>query len=122
MAQRARNSPTTAIPPSSSHSSFSRSRDAAARRSATCRSEEHTSELQSQSNLVCRLLLEKKKRGLVQMRTRVDYIHSEESYVLNLLKKFKRQFARKRDIDGKDYLHMLRPVVVIYFWPLLYNG
>src|SRR2546430_7943957 len=29
--------------------------------SATRRSEEHTSELQSQSNLVCRLLLEKKK-------------------------------------------------------------
>src|SRR5688572_31735990 len=30
--------------------------------SITCRSEEHTSELQSQSNLVCRLLLEKKKQ------------------------------------------------------------
>src|SRR2546430_164026 len=30
---------------------------------APCRSEEHTSELQSQSNLVCRLLLEKKKRS-----------------------------------------------------------
>src|SRR2546430_10174554 len=29
------------------------------------RSEEHTSELQSQSNLVCRLLLEKKKRPAV---------------------------------------------------------
>src|SRR2546430_11249142 len=29
---------------------------------ALSRSEEHTSELQSQSNLVCRLLLEKKKR------------------------------------------------------------
>src|SRR2546430_12089198 len=29
--------------------------------SGTSRSEEHTSELQSQSNLVCRLLLEKKK-------------------------------------------------------------
>src|SRR2546430_11425689 len=28
------------------------------------RSEEHTSELQSQSNLVCRLLLEKKKKRL----------------------------------------------------------
>src|SRR2546430_10638709 len=28
---------------------------------SACRSEEHTSELQSQSNLVCRLLLEKKK-------------------------------------------------------------
>src|SRR2546430_4407556 len=29
---------------------------------AATRSEEHTSELQSQSNLVCRLLLEKKKK------------------------------------------------------------
>src|SRR5688572_32204146 len=29
---------------------------------ATTKSEEHTSELQSQSNLVCRLLLEKKKK------------------------------------------------------------
>src|SRR2546427_1360725 len=29
---------------------------------AAMRSEEHTSELQSQSNLVCRLLLEKKKK------------------------------------------------------------
>src|SRR5256886_6492657 len=31
-------------------------------KSAGWRSEEHTSELQSQSNLVCRLLLEKKKK------------------------------------------------------------
>src|SRR2546427_7192482 len=30
------------------------------------RSEEHTSELQSQSNLVCRLLLEKKKKNHLQ--------------------------------------------------------
>src|SRR2546430_6832935 len=38
---------------------------ATARTGASChrrRSEEHTSELQSQSNLVCRLLLEKKKK------------------------------------------------------------
>src|SRR5205085_12045270 len=34
---------------------------APARAAAKPRSEEHTSELQSQSNLVCRLLLEKKK-------------------------------------------------------------
>src|SRR2546427_9049196 len=33
------------------------------RRAFTRRSEEHTSELQSQSNLVCRLLLEKKKKN-----------------------------------------------------------
>src|SRR2546430_13629493 len=30
------------------------------------RSEEHTSELQSQSNLVCRLLLEKKKKNKIR--------------------------------------------------------
>src|SRR2546427_4481684 len=35
-------------------------------RRALHRSEEHTSELQSQSNLVCRLLLEKKKRAETQ--------------------------------------------------------
>src|SRR2546427_8764866 len=33
-------------------------------RSRAVRSEEHTSELQSQSNLVCRLLLEKKKNNV----------------------------------------------------------
>src|SRR5947207_3787961 len=32
------------------------------RESSSCRSEEHTSELQSHSDLVCRLLLEKKKK------------------------------------------------------------
>src|SRR2546430_10177716 len=35
--------------------------DVVADADAVARSEEHTSELQSQSNLVCRLLLEKKK-------------------------------------------------------------
>src|SRR5256886_4627942 len=34
-------------------------------RASGVRSEEHTSELQSQSNLVCRLLLEKKTKTLV---------------------------------------------------------
>src|SRR2546430_13029240 len=37
-------------------------RDRGSDRRAALRSEEHTSELQSQSNLVCRLLLEKKKK------------------------------------------------------------
>src|SRR2546427_3000549 len=36
---------------------------------AFVRSEEHTSELQSQSNLVCRLLLEKKKKILTSTNT-----------------------------------------------------
>src|SRR2546427_6168275 len=47
-----------AAPAARAHSSITRAED---------RSEEHTSELQSQSNLVCRLLLEKKKDELSQV-------------------------------------------------------
>src|SRR2546427_5627308 len=39
------------------------------------RSEEHTSELQSQSNLVCRLLLEKKKKNTSTITTADHRIH-----------------------------------------------
>src|SRR2546430_6017882 len=42
-------------------------------RARALRSEEHTSELQSQSNLVCRLLLEKKKNNMYSQSTS-DYI------------------------------------------------
>src|SRR2546430_7421076 len=41
------------------------------------RSEEHTSELQSQSNLVCRLLLEKKKKRKTSNQSRID---NEQNY------------------------------------------
>src|SRR2546426_8362519 len=37
-------------------------------RAAYLRSEEHTSELQSPCNLVCRLLLEKKKKQIAEVR------------------------------------------------------
>src|SRR2546430_13205749 len=40
---------------------------------ASKRSEEHTSELQSQSNLVCRLLLEKKKEPLHSLPTLIIF-------------------------------------------------
>src|SRR5216683_7690792 len=40
--------------------------------SASTRSEEHTSELQSRSDLVCRLLLEKKKRSIGESRYGAD--------------------------------------------------
>src|SRR2546427_4022594 len=43
------------------------------------RSEEHTSELQSQSNLVCRLLLEKKKEN--QQATKEFQVQIPASYV-----------------------------------------
>src|SRR2546430_7843470 len=54
------------------------------------RSEEHTSELQSQSNLVCRLLLEKKKKFLYAARRRHDnaqnpaYFFRQSNIVLHL--------------------------------------
>src|SRR5256886_12585165 len=57
----------SAAPPPPTHSPAFRSAPAAAGRARpprarpVPRSEEHTSELQSQSNLVCRLLLEKKQ-------------------------------------------------------------
>src|SRR2546430_9686920 len=41
------------------------------------RSEEHTSELQSQSNLVCRLLLEKKKNYHYQLQTNPHPKHDQ---------------------------------------------
>src|SRR2546430_8821702 len=43
----------------------STSKKTSASSSKDLRSEEHTSELQSQSNLVCRLLLEKKKKTII---------------------------------------------------------
>src|SRR2546430_3294460 len=46
-----------------SHKSLRAERMADCIFNGTTRSEEHTSELQSQSNLVCRLLLEKKKKN-----------------------------------------------------------
>src|SRR2546427_7738523 len=50
------------------------------------RSEEHTSELQSQSNLVCRLLLEKKKNTKHQRLTgdKASYHSDDVTYHLRL--------------------------------------
>src|SRR5947199_4095906 len=43
------------------------------RRLCTCRSEEHTSELQSLRHLVCRLLLEKKKKSNCAAGSEADH-------------------------------------------------
>src|SRR2546427_2441805 len=48
--------------------------NAASRSKRRQRSEEHTSELQSQSNLVCRLLLEKKKKTPEREVPRIDAV------------------------------------------------
>src|SRR2546430_6701045 len=48
------------------------------------RSEEHTSELQSQSNLVCRLLLEKKKNKDIALAERYLLDHNVLPYLTQL--------------------------------------
>src|SRR5438034_3827897 len=48
----------------------------------TIRSEEHTSELQSHSDLVCRLLLEKKKKKKKKKKN-VSVIYKYDNIVLN---------------------------------------
>src|SRR2546427_8689940 len=57
-----------------------------ASRGNEARSEEHTSELQSQSNLVCRLLLEKKKKiktihAIKHYRTRLYTTHHHSLHI-----------------------------------------
>src|SRR3989449_3844662 len=47
------------------------------RRAAAARSEEHTSELQSRLHLVCRLLLEKKKRPTITAAPIIHYARQE---------------------------------------------
>src|SRR2546430_8709781 len=50
------------------------------------RSEEHTSELQSQSNLVCRLLLEKKKKDIenVDQAVRINLGPQDRNILLEM--------------------------------------
>src|SRR5256885_13243895 len=45
------------------------------------RSEEHTSELQSPCNLVCRLLLEKKKKTKIHVKTMRGILASDSLYI-----------------------------------------
>src|SRR5438552_8449539 len=56
---------------------------AALRRATQCRSEEHTSELQSPDHLVCRLLLEKKKNSRLNcLQNTCAYCYSMAMLVL----------------------------------------
>src|SRR5688572_32089958 len=48
------------------------------------RSEEHTSELQSQSNLVCRLLLEKKKKKYIKVKQQTLYKFIMHALIVSL--------------------------------------
>src|SRR5437016_9255119 len=82
------------------------------------RSEEHTSELQSLTNLVCRLLLEKKKINtetmLIADRSYRIRIHPKDAAVVSKtvktinekLKEFKPQVARKDLHENKHKVPM----------------
>src|SRR5256885_3359127 len=52
------------------------------KRQCFVRSEEHTSELQSPCNLVCRLLLEKKKKTTQPLDTNLHTIYSTNTHLL----------------------------------------
>src|SRR2546430_6482609 len=69
--------PTGSTGGSLSRASVIRRRDCSSSGSHPRRSEEHTSELQSQSNLVCRLLLEKKKYTIEKFTAHFERLLTE---------------------------------------------
>src|SRR3954462_16044570 len=76
----------------------------ARRAPGSSRSEEHTSELQSHDNLVCRLLLEKKKMLLDRKSTRLNSSHTIISYACVCLKKNQEaRHAELRSSLGMSY-------------------
>src|SRR2546430_6864174 len=75
----------------------------------TGRSEEHTSELQSQSNLVCRLLLEKKKQ--TQQHHSEMPIHSTTLHAPHAHQRPRRvhiQIMKQQHVYAQDRAHALR--------------
>src|SRR2546426_8853609 len=71
------------LPPAARHCSCSHASNSSASGSAA-RSEEHTSELQSPCNLVCRLLLEKKKKYFCKSSARlVDMTLASAHYIIS---------------------------------------
>src|SRR3989454_3361614 len=75
------------VPPDRFFSARAREPQAAPLRLPDLRSEEHTSELQSPCNLVCRLLLEKKKNKITKTSNEYpynnEYTYHNHSHVLS---------------------------------------
>src|SRR2546430_12102826 len=78
-------------------------RAASGRRLTALRSEEHTSELQSQSNLVCRLLLEKKKK--------INCLPNKNCII---------KFLAIKPLRDYCCLHLHIPSALIYMYPTQY--
>src|SRR3954463_10102940 len=86
------------------------------------RSEEHTSELQSHDNLVCRLLLEKKED---RKSTRLNSSHTIISYAVFFLKKETKGMCRiHEESDNRDHsstrAHVVQQVLELVTWQLYF--
>src|SRR5256885_2761270 len=88
---------------------------ASGRPTASMRSEEHTSELQSPCNLVCRLLLEKKKKKRYRRELTTKVAKGEENNICNITLRFKimrsqvsrnnrinRTYCRENTIENRE--------------------
>src|SRR5256886_5698138 len=73
------------------------------------RSEEHTSELQSQSNLVCRLLLEKKKKHYTHSVKVASIIDFSGGLFINLF-----SFLFKSTINFHHFVLLLLPYSMMF--------
>src|SRR2546430_2429526 len=86
----------------------------------TPRSEEHTSELQSQSNLVCRLLLEKKKNYsiiIIQIKNiNTTSTKSDKDYPASSRSKFRSSYV----FENSDLGNHNEPCLCLY-WQLGFN-
>src|SRR5882762_440759 len=78
----------------------------AAHSSTPCRSEEHTSELQSHLNIVCRLLLEKKKT-LLDSPVRTERLTSPIGAGHNDLSGFVGQNIRSKVMSGTGHFFLI---------------
>src|SRR2546430_13376798 len=78
------------------------SREVSPRSHEEIRSEEHTSELQSQSNLVCRLLLEKKKTDVLGSSARITGLLVNRAVTT-------RRFEADRGLESRSVLYITSP-------------
>src|SRR2546429_1095217 len=71
-----------------------------------CRSEEHTSELQSRLHLVCRLLLEKKKNSVTHVTLTLFYHFGIHLLIVEVRKRpIVQRLARIRNLHLSDFNH-----------------
>src|SRR2546427_1813421 len=99
-------------PPERLHFAFAHEADGALAVAVTRRerrSEEHTSELQSQSNLVCRLLLEKKKNARpIKSEDHTSELQSQSHLVRGLLRESQKSGRGRREITNAHLVETAR--------------